>query len=942
MDFDNKTVYILDSYGLIYRCYYAFISRPMINSKGQNVSATFGFFKSLAQIFKHYKPNYLIAALDSKTPTFRHKMYTEYKATRDKTPEDLFAQIDVIEEFLKVLNVPTIRLDGYEADDLIATFVKKCNEQGHPCRILSADKDLMQLVDENTQILKPSKDNTGAGWEVIAENGVKAEWGVEPKRLLDLLSLMGDSADNVPGCPGIGIKTGLKLLQEYNDLDGIFSHVDEIKGALGQKLRDGKEKTQLSKTLITLCDSAPLDFDYEEFLKQGNGCCFAYEDLAKTLSQNEFPAVSKSFYELAKGSSSSSKTKKDEQNLFEEPETPSTQEELISLKKNEGNYKTITSTQELSNFIQNVIDTNKIVAYDSETNGLDTCSAKIIGFSLSNKAGEGIYVPLATQDSLLFSDFMEKQDAFTQLQKLLNNPEITVIFHNAKFDYKILVTNGFDFKSDKPQCKIVDTMIAAWLLSPDSLGRNSYSLEKLAEKKLGLVGTDFDEIVPKGQTFDSVPIDVATKYAAEDADFTFSLWQILQPELEKQGLYDLFINLEMKLLPILARMELNGIHLDSENLKNYSVELTQKIQNAEKEIFELVGHEFNIASTKQLQEVLFTERGLPHGKKTKLGYSTDTSVLEELAEIDPVPKKILEYRELAKLLSTYVEALPKLADKNGRIHTDFIQTGTATGRLSCREPNLQNIPVRNDAGRKIRSAFTSTKDTVLISADYSQIELVVLAHLSQDQNMTNAFKNGVDIHKATASLIFGVSEEQVTPQMRRTAKTINFGVIYGMSAFRLAKDLGISRTEASNFIQTYFEKYSSIRNFMDTTIQNAEQTGYVTTLMGRKRQILSINSRNKLEKSGAERMAINTPVQGSAADIVKQAMIQIDQALKEENSNAKLLLQVHDELIFECPNDQSIIDKTIEIIKNRMENVVELLVPLKVSIEYGKNWGEFH
>jgi DNA polymerase-1 len=316
--------------------------------------------------------------------------------------------------------------------------------------------------------------------------------------------------------------------------------------------------------------------------------------------------------------------------------------------------------------------------------------------------------------------------------------------------------------------------------------------------------------------------------------------------------------------------------------------------------------------------------------------------LEELAEIDPVPKKILEYRELAKLLSTYVEALPKLADKNGRIHTDFIQTGTATGRLSCREPNLQNIPVRNDAGRKIRSAFTSTKDTVLISADYSQIELVVLAHLSQDQNMTNAFKNGVDIHKATASLIFGVSEEQVTPQMRRTAKTINFGVIYGMSAFRLAKDLGISRTEASNFIQTYFEKYSSIRNFMDTTIQNAEQTGYVTTLMGRKRQILSINSRNKLEKSGAERMAINTPVQGSAADIVKQAMIQIDQALKEENSNAKLLLQVHDELIFECPNDQSIIDKTIEIIKNRMENVVELLVPLKVSIEYGKNWGEFH
>ena len=934
VNFDKNTVYILDSYGLIYRCYFAFINRPLTNKDGNNVSAIFGFFRNLHSILKHYNPQFIACAMDSKTATFRHEMYKEYKATRNKTPEDLHAQIPWIDEILTDLGIPVLQCDGYEADDIIATVAKKCAQQGKSCRILSGDKDLMQLVTETTQILKPDHADV---WKVTGPQGVQVEWGVPPEQLLDLLSLYGDSADNIPGVQGVGVKTAGKLLEQYKNLDGIYEHIDEIKGAMQKKLIDGKENAYFSQKLIRLCDTVPCS-DIDDAVN--NPIQLNFEKAAQKLNQYGVPAVAKQYAELAveRGTSTNATTIIQTQSEYSQTE----QVPSLEVKQNKGDYKVVTNLEELQNYINLIEENEKIVAFDCETTSLDTLNTQLVGFSLSSQAGKGIYVPLYTSNLFENLDFIPQDKALEQIARLFNNPQVTVILHNGKFDYKVLRSNGIKINNNKPSCKLVDTMIAEWLLNSDKTGKNSYSLEYLAETKLGLKGIEYEDLVPKGQTFADLPVEKAYPYAAEDADFTFQLWQKLEPQLKKQNLYELFTSTEMRLMPLLAEMEIQGIHLDSQTLYDYNKELTIGIEDIQNKIYSTVGHAFNIASPKQLQEVLFTERGLKPTKKTKTGYSTDTSVLEELALYDPVPKMILEYRELAKLQSTYVETLPSMCDKNERIHTDFIQTGTATGRLSCREPNLQNIPVRNEAGRKIRSAFTATPGTILISADYSQIELVVLAHLSQDKNMCNAFISGTDVHKATAALIFGVPQEEVTPQMRRTAKTINFGVIYGMSAFRLANDLGISRTQAAEFIENYFKTYSSVNDFINSTIQKTEETGFVQTIFGRKRHIANINSKNKLEKSGAERMAVNTPVQGSAADIVKKAMLDVSKALEEENTQAKLILQVHDELLVECPDNPQTIEKTISIIKEKMENAVKLNVPLKVSIEYGKNWGEFH
>ena len=934
VNFDKNTVYILDSYGLIYRCYFAFINRPLTNKDGNNVSAIFGFFRNLHSILKHYNPQFIACAMDSKTATFRHEMYKEYKATRNKTPEDLHAQIPWIDEILTDLGIPVLQCDGYEADDIIATVAKKCAQQGKSCRILSGDKDLMQLVTETTQILKPDHADV---WKVTGPQGVQAEWGVPPEQLLDLLSLYGDSADNIPGVQGVGVKTAGKLLEQYKNLDGIYEHIDEIKGAMQKKLIDGKDNAYFSQKLIRLCDTVPCS-DIDDAVN--NPIQLNFEKAAQKLNQYGVPAVAKQYAELAVESGTSTNAATTIQTQSEESQTE--QVPSLEVKQNQGDYSVVTNLEELQNYINLIEENEKIVAFDCETTSLDTLNTQLVGFSLSSQAGKGIYVPLYTSNLFENLDFIPQDKALEQIARLFNNPQVTVILHNGKFDYKVLRSNGIKINNNKVSCKLVDTMIAEWLLNSDKTGKNSYSLEYLAETKLGLKGIEYEDLVPKGQTFADLPVEKAYPYAAEDADFTFQLWQKLEPQLKSQNLYELFTSTEMRLMPLLAEMEIQGIHLDSQTLYDYNKELTIGIEDIQNKIYSTVGHAFNIASPKQLQEVLFTERGLKPTKKTKTGYSTDTSVLEELALYDPVPKMILEYRELAKLQSTYVETLPSMCDKNERIHTDFIQTGTATGRLSCREPNLQNIPVRNEAGRKIRSAFTATPGTILISADYSQIELVVLAHLSQDKNMCNAFISGTDVHKATAALIFGVPQEEVTPQMRRTAKTINFGVIYGMSAFRLANDLGISRTQAAEFIENYFKTYSSVNDFINSTIQKTEETGFVQTIFGRKRHIANINSKNKLEKSGAERMAVNTPVQGSAADIVKKAMLDVSKALEEENTQAKLILQVHDELLVECPDNPQTIEKTISIIKEKMENAVKLNVPLKVSIEYGKNWGEFH
>lgn len=962
MNKKDDTVYILDSYGLIYRCYFAFISRPLTNSKGENVSALFGFFRNLHSILEHYKPSYIIAAMDSKTPTFRHKIFDQYKANRPKTPEDLHAQIPWICDVLGAMGIPTLQCDGYEADDIIATVASQCEKAGRNCRILSGDKDLMQLVTETTQILKPDHADV---WKVIGREGVKAEWGVYPEKMLDLLSLYGDTADNIPGVKGCGVKTACKFLDQYGDLDGIYQHADEIKGAIGQKIRDGKESAYQSRELVRLCTEVPCDeIDITKF----TSLSLDFSKAAEQLMKYEIPSCAKLYNELALGKKSSSseiptgakskksaaKTDTTEENAsFNnstydpkaqlEKDAKELKDKLIPLHKIQAEIITLDCSKELEKAIEKILAEKKEIAISVQTLDEENYSSALLGISFASSDKISYYIPFSSGEDLFSQGSLSVTEGIKAIQKLFDQTDSRLIFHDMKFTYKVLRHNGLKcLEESDTSLSFFDTMIAAWLLDPEELGNNPYALDILAEKKLAILKTEYDEIVSKDNSLKDADQKDLAQYIGEKPVITLALYKKLNALIKKFYKEKLFNEMELPLIPILSEMELRGIHLDTNQLYDYSKELSSQISNLEKEIFSIVGHEFNIASTKQLQEVLFTERGLKPSKKTKTGYSTDTSVLEELSVYDPVPKKILEYRELSKLLSTYVEALPKLTDEDSLIHTTFVQTGTATGRLSCKDPNLQNIPVRSEQGRRIRSAFTSKPGTVFISADYSQIELVVMAHLSKDPNMCKAFTEGTDVHKATASLIYKVPQEEVTADMRRLAKTINFGVIYGMSAFRLSNELGISRTQAQEFITSYFTEYASIQRFISETIQEAHEKCRVSTIFGRSRFIPTINNANKNDQAAAERIAVNTPIQGSAADIVKMAMLKVNTALRKNPTGAKMLLQVHDELIFECPDNQEAIDNTLKLIKENMENAVKLSIPLRVSIEYGKNWGEFH
>lgn len=962
MNKKDDTVYILDSYGLIYRCYFAFISRPLTNSKGENVSALFGFFRNLHSILEHYKPSYIIAAMDSKTPTFRHKIFDQYKANRPKTPEDLHAQIPWICDILGAMGIPTLQCDGYEADDIIATVASQCEKAGRSCRILSGDKDLMQLVTETTQILKPDHADV---WKVIGREGVKAEWGVYPEKMLDLLSLYGDTADNIPGVKGCGVKTACKFLDQYGDLDGIYQHADEIKGAIGQKIRDGKESAYQSRELVRLCTEVPCDeIDITKF----TSLSLDFSKAAEELMKYEIPSCAKLYNELALGKKSSSseipteakskksaaKTDTTEENAsFNnstydpkaqlEKDAKELKDKLIPLHKIQAEIITLDCSKELEKAIEKILAEKKEIAISVQTLDEENYSSALLGISFASSDKISYYIPFSSGEDLFSQGSLSVTEGIKAIQKLFDQTDSRLIFHDMKFTYKVLRHNGLKcLEESDTLLSFFDTMIAAWLLDPEELGNNPYALDILAEKKLAILKTEYDEIVSKDNSLKDADQKDLAQYIGERPVITLALYKKLNALIKKFYKEKLFNEMELPLIPILSEMELRGIHLDTNQLYDYSKELSSQISNLEKEIFSIVGHEFNIASTKQLQEVLFTERGLKPSKKTKTGYSTDTSVLEELSIYDPVPKKILEYRELSKLLSTYVEALPKLTDEDSLIHTTFVQTGTATGRLSCKDPNLQNIPVRSEQGRRIRSAFTSKPGTVFISADYSQIELVVMAHLSKDPNMCKAFTEGTDVHKATASLIYKVPQEEVTADMRRLAKTINFGVIYGMSAFRLSNELGISRTQAQEFITSYFTEYASIQRFISETIQEAHEKCRVSTIFGRSRFIPTINNANKNDQAAAERIAVNTPIQGSAADIVKMAMLKVNTALRKNPTGAKMLLQVHDELIFECPDNQEAIDNTLKLIKENMENAVKLSIPLRVSIEYGRNWGEFH
>lgn len=940
----KETLYILDAYGLIYRSYFAFISRPLTNPAGENVSALYGFFRTLHALFKEYNPNLFILAFDSRTPTFRHELYPEYKANRQKTPEDLHAQIPLIEEILTALGLSLVRQDGFEADDIIATAAERCRSEGRPCRIISSDKDLMQLVGGPVSILRPGK--TG-GWDALGETEVRAEWGVSPRGMLDLLALTGDASDNIPGVKGVGEKTAVKLLETWGTLEGIYENADSITGAMGEKIRAGKDMAWFSRKLIALCPDVPMDTVLENYSCRSLDTAAA----ARLLSLHGLPSIAKLYNPDSAGTDSTREAG---------PGSVSPEKQASTSRRNNGaavfdgipplgqrtdetgtsalsgKYRMITSAEELATIVSEAL-TLKRAAFDCETTSLDPRTTALCGFSISTHTGTAVYVPLRAPVPELGEAapvLMPEQQALNLIKPLFTTPDFMIIWHNGKFDYQVLRSHGV---FEQLECRIFDTMIGAWLLDPDW---QSFSLDSLGQSQLGLKGIGYSDIVGKNQTFADVPLEKAAVYAAEDADLTLRLYEYLEPRLAEQNLTALFRTMEMPVLPILADMELTGIHINRQALGTLAVELGARITEKEQEIFDTVGHSFNIASPKQLQEVLFVERKLSTGKKTKTGFSTDSSVLEDLASEDTVPGLILDYRALAKLKSTYVDTLPAMADSANRIHTSFVQTGTATGRLSSRDPNLQNIPVRDDNGRRIRSAFTAPEGSLLVSADYAQIELVILAHLSGDPALRESFTSGEDVHRKTASLIFNVGPEMVNADMRRVAKTINFGVMYGMSPFRLANELRIPRGQAASFINTYFETYAGVASFMEETKEHARSRGYVQTLMGRKRYIRGINSSNRNERDGAERIAINTPIQGSAADIVKMAMIRVEKRIHKEEPHSRLLLQVHDELILESPLDAA--DRVAALVREEMEATVSLAVPLRVSVETGRSWGDFH
>ncbi|TVQ20442.1 MAG: DNA polymerase I [Spirochaetaceae bacterium] len=966
----SDSLYLLDGYSLVYRSYFAFIRRPLFNPKGKNSSAIYGFFRSLFLLLEQRKPTHFAVVLDSRVPTFRHEMYAAYKETRQKTPEDLKNEIPVIEEILSKLGVPTLRADGYEADDVIATLARQARESGTTCYVVSGDKDLLQLVDGSVRVLKPE---SGGGFAEMDRDAVVDAWGVTPEQILDYLSLVGDTSDNVPGVKGIGEKSAAALLQTWPDIDAIYANLDDVSSkSQREKLVSSRESALLSRDLVRLKSDVDLSLSIDDlrlreldsaaaapyFAAEGMGSLlkeltgsdrldlpaddpaaaraerFAAREMDSWLTDpgatlDPSGATDSQAHEAVQRGAADGSGTSDE---FRRPALYGYTPDPEDAKK--GDYELVDTLDALDRWCARAKEAG-VVAFDSETTSLNALRAQPVGFSLAVERGAACYIPLHGPDGPVLPAGKVKD----RLKELLEDPKLRVVGQNLKYDFKVMSRWGVRIANPW-----FDTMIAAWLLDTES---NKLGMDDLARDYLGYETVHYDQVVPKAKrgeeeaTFDTVALDRATEYAAEDADVTLRLYRVLHPLLKQEEVDSLFFDLEMKMLPILADMELEGIGLDVFELEKFSGELEREVARVEAEIYTLVGHEFNIASTKQLQQVLFEERKLSPGKKTKTGYSTDTSVLSDLVGDDPVPELVLRYRMLTKLKSTYVDSLPGMVDPDtGRVHTHFNVTGTATGRLSSTDPNLQNIPIRDDEGRRIRTAFVPRDGWVFVSADYAQLELVILAHLSDDPGLKKAFAEGVDVHRHTGALIFGVDAGEVTAQQRRIAKTINFGVMYGMSAFRLARELQISRTEAAGFIEAYFATYSRIKAFIDETVARAEACGYVETILGRRRYLANIASRNQTVKSASERVAVNTPIQGSGADIMKRAMIELSSRLADHNLKCRMLLQVHDELILECPVDEA--DEVASMLREAMTGVVSLSVPLGVSVERGASWGEMH
>lgn len=932
----NSKLFLLDAYALIYRAYYAFIKNPRINSKGFNTSAILGFVNTLEDVLKKESPTHIGVAFDPSGPTFRHEAYEQYKAQREETPEAIRLSVPIIKEVIRAYRIPILEVAGFEADDVIGTLATEAGKQGITTYMMTPDKDYGQLVTDNVFMYRPKYGDKE--FEVMGVEQIKAKFDIQsPSQVIDMLGLMGDSSDNIPGCPGVGEKTAQKLIAEFGSIENLLEHTDQLKGALKTKVETNREMITFSKFLATIKIDVPIELDMDALIREQPD----EEALRKIFEEMEFRTLMERIFKKEAqplpssiGSLFSQENGPAQGNLFTEftpndavEEKKSTIEGLDSI---EHDYQLIDTEEKRSEIIQKLL-TAEILALDTETTGTDPMDAELVGMSFSTTENQAFYIPVPP-------DREEATKIVNEFRSVFENEHSLKVGQNIKYDMLVLQNYGVEVRG-----KLFDTMVAHYVLQPEL----RHNMDYLAEIYLHYQTIHIEELIgPKGKNQrnmrDLDPKDVY-RYACEDADITLKLKNILEEELKKNDAEKLFYEIEMPLVPVLVNIESNGVRIDTEALKQTSVDFTSRLQDIEQKIYALAGQEFNISSPKQVGEMLFDKlKIVEKAKKTKTGqYVTSEEVLESLRNKHEIIAKILDHRGLKKLLSTYVDSLPLLINpRTGRIHTSFNQTVTSTGRLSSSNPNLQNIPIRDEDGKEIRKAFIPDDECLFFSADYSQIELRIMAHLSEDKNMIDAFLSGHDIHSATAAKVYKTEIGEVNSDMRRKAKTANFGIIYGISVFGLAERMNVDRKEAKSLIEGYFETYPQVKAYMDKSIEVARGQGYVETIFHRKRFLPDINSRNAVVRGYAERNAINAPIQGSAADIIKVAMARIYDRFKAEKLQAKMILQVHDELNFSVPMAEKEIVEQVVI--EEMENAYRMHVPLKADCGWGKNWLEAH
>jgi len=901
----KKKLFIIDGHALCYRAYYAFIKNPLINSKGQNTSAIFGFARMLLKLVEDQKPDYLAVAFDPPKKSFRFKVYEEYKANRQKMPDDLRSQIVEIKNMVAAMEIPILELEDYEADDVLGTVSKMFGSKDLEVMLVTGDKDAYQLLNENVKIYANKKGISD--YEIYTHENILEKTGIAPEQVIDYMALVGDTADNIPGVKGVGPKTAEKLIKEYSTLDGIYENVDSIKGKTGTLLKEHREAAYLSQDLVTIRLDAPVKTSLEKLEFKGYG-----EETGKFFMDNEMETIARDFFSDSAGETSTSP----------------------KLKKEDRKYKTIESIDQLEDVIKQ-LKSAEIFAFDTETDSVRPMEAQLVGMSFSIDENQGWFLPLISL-GLFSTDIIDREESLTLIKPVLEYEKIKKIGQNIKYDYLVLKKAGIELRGIE-----FDTMIASYLLTPSDRRHN---MDDLAEKYLNYTTITYKELVGVGKSavpITEVPLDRLSEYAIEDTDITLRLSNSFRPMLDKNELTKLYRDIEMPLLEVLADMEYHGVGIDKTHFAAMEKETSEKLTEVEENIYGHAGRRFNINSTKELSAVLFDEIGLKPVKKTKTGYSTDIKVLEALQGHHDIIENLISYRTLSKLKSTYIDTLPELVNPHtGRIHTSYNQTVAATGRLSSSDPNLQNIPIRDNFGRQIRKGFVPEKGFYMLSADYSQIELRLAAHFSEDDNMIKAFTEGIDIHSMTASSVFGVDIDDITPDMRRQAKIINFATIYGVSPYGLSQQAEIGMKEAAVFIEKYFELYPGFKNYIEKTTEFAREHGYVQTLLGRRRDVPEIDSKTSFRREGAERVAINTPIQGTSADMIKIAMIDVFNTLKEENLKSRMIMQVHDELVLEVHNDEK--EEVEKIVREKMENAMELKVPLVVDMGRGTNWDEAH